>query len=142
MAGWMSRDGPAYCNTVINGSAATVTQDVSCLCLNSTQTQGLVRNTDGSNCNALCGQPLFGVTGIGLATDAIKLNYACVPYADIGRSDRFGYVAPTSEDGAGNTCVTNEANVASTTTDFSCVCAFPVQAASGRRLRQHVAISK
>lgn len=143
VAGWMTRAGPPACNAVINGSAASLTQDVSCLCLNSTQTQGLVHNTDGSDCNTQCSRPTFGVTGIGLATDAKAMNYACVPFADIGRTDRFGFVQPTSVDGAGTSCVTNEGGVVSAATDFACVCAFPVQAISGRRLhQQQVAASK
>lgn len=142
VAGWMTRAGPPACNAVVNGSASTLTQDVACLCLNSTQTQGLVRNTDGSNCNIQCARPTFGVSGIGLATDAKAMNYACVPFADIGRTDRFGFVQPTAADGAGTTCVTNEDGVASTAADFSCVCAFPVQAISGRRLHHQVAASK
>ena len=142
VSGWMSRGGPPACSVVVNGTAASVTSEVSCLCLNSTQTQGLVRNTNGANCNSLCGQDLYGVSGIGLASDANAMNYACVPFTDIGRSDHFGFVQPTAADGAGSTCVTNENGVASTTTDFSCVCAFPVQAASGRKLHQHLAVSK
>lgn len=142
VAGWMSRTGPPACNAVVNGSASTLTRNVSCLCLNSTQTQGLVHNTDGSNCNIQCARPTFGVSGIGLATDALAMNYACVPFADIGRTDRFGFVQPTAADGAGTTCVTNEDGVASAASDFSCVCAFPVQAISGRRLHHQVATSK
>jgi hypothetical protein len=110
----------ATCTVVAGGSAVT-SEEYSCICQDSSQTQGLEPGSEQGSCESSCNQSIDGMTGSAIRTDASSSGYVCLASEEIGYNNRFGY---TVEENGSTACTYAADGAAKTDAAFSCFCLF------------------
>lgn len=111
--GYQQSTAPSTC-TITNADQTISSQDYSCLCKATAETQGLDLPGKSGTCADSCAISIDNQAGNPVSQDG---SYACLASTETGTTNRFGH-------NIGSTCSYATDGTAASSDKFSCVCLF------------------